>query len=95
MWPVLCSERLGTSLLSCLACRGQGSHVWASHLCAYACTHIYTVNVLSSTNLRHPRPEGSKEVMGKGVGMASQECFPGGEEAVAQCLSLRCTAFNQ
>lgn len=77
MWPALCSERLGTSLLSCPACRGQGSHVWASHMCTYACTHVHTVNVLSSTNLRHPGPEGSKEVMGKGVGMASQECFPG------------------
>lgn len=95
MWPALGSERLGTSLLSCPACRGQGSHVWASHLCTYACTHVHTVNVLSSTNLRHPGPEGSKEVMGKGVGMASQECFPGRGRVCGQCPALRGSAFNQ
>lgn len=83
MWPAFCSERLGTSLLSCPACRGQGSHVRASHLCTYACTHVHTVNVLSSTNLRHPGPEGSKEVMGKGWEWHPRSVSLGGEESVA------------
>lgn len=76
MRPVFCSERLRTSLLSCPACRGQGSHVWASHLCTYACTHVHTVNVLSPTNLRHPRPEDSKGI-GQGGGNGIPGVFPG------------------
>lgn len=76
MRPVFCSERLRTSLLSCPACRGQGSHVWASHLCTYACTHVHTVNVLSPTNLRHPRPEDSKGD-GQGGGNGIPGVFPG------------------